>query len=151
MVSFVCVFVFSFGKIYHKRGLLLLLSHKLSVQFSSHANRCFYFKNIKRKVFSFSFPNFFLMFMFLDILLTLGTYTCELYPWGFTLEKIILRDLKKLSHQTSMEIENWMTRCFWKMVLSIVEAARWVRQKPTDLLKSLARYNQEMKVFHIDC
>lgn len=50
-----------------------------------------------------------------------------------------------------MEIENWMTRCFWKVVLSIVEAARLVRQKPTDLLKSLARYNQEMKVFHIDC
>lgn len=44
-----------------------------------------------------------------------------------------------------------MTRCFWKMVLNTVEAVRLVRQKPTDLLKSLVIYNQEMNVFHIDC
>lgn len=55
------------------------------------------------------------------------------------------------SSDISVEIENWMERCFWKMVLSTVEAIRLVRQKPLDLLKSLARYTQEMNVIHIDC
>lgn len=36
------------------------------------------------------------------------------------------------------------------MVLSTVEVVRLIRQKPLDLLKSLARYNQEMNVIHIE-
>lgn len=93
------------------------------------------------------------MFMFLDILLMLGAYICELYPWGFIYPKECCPERFKeiiKSSDISMEIENWMVRCFWKMVLSTVEVVRLIRQKPLDLLKSLARYNQEMNVIHIE-